>query len=194
LICDFEDSAQTIRSHGRAAFRFDLCPKRCHWHSFSSELSISRFKAFLIIGRTTQIMPFYKLKIVCSSTEAQINPTCRSSIQNQMFGKASRCVRPLSNCQAHSSQLPGQYLANNWPVLQASISSDGRLIAVAGAYGLCHYNSLSGRWKMFDRPQDEQSFAVRGGMQWYENVLLVALETMDKRQFKVSASFQDRQA
>jgi hypothetical protein len=82
-------------------------------------------------------------------------------------------------------QIPRQYVANNWPVSLASISSDGRLIAIAGAYGLCHYNSLSGRWKTFERPQEEQSFVVRGGMLWYENLLLVALETIDTGEFKV---------
>ena len=73
-------------------------------------------------------------------------------------------------------QIPGQYLAQQWPIKLACISSDSRLIAVAGRHGLAHYNSLSGKWKMFDREEDEMSFFVRGGMQWYGKYLIAAVE------------------
>lgn len=74
----------------------------------------------------------------------------------------------------HHIQIPHAYLAANWPIRYASISSDGRLIAVAGRRGLSHFSSLSGRWKQFSQPAEEQSFSVQGGLQWYQHVLIAA--------------------
>lgn len=74
-------------------------------------------------------------------------------------------------------KIPQAYLAANWPIRYACISSDGRLIAVAGRRGLAHFSSLSGRWKTFDNSAHEQSFAVRGGLQWYQHVLVAACQT-----------------
>lgn len=44
-----------------------------------------------------------------------------------------------------------------------------------------HYNSLSGRWKLFDNEVQEQSFKVRGGMQWYGSTLIVTAEERDEQ-------------
>lgn len=77
-------------------------------------------------------------------------------------------------------QFPSQYLAQQWPIKLACISSDGRLIAIAGRHGLAHYNALSGRWRMFDKEEDEQSFYVRGGMQWYSSFLIAAVDVRGK--------------
>jgi hypothetical protein len=56
------------------------------------------------------------------------------------------------------------------------LSNDGRLIAVAGRRGLIHYSSSSGRWKMFADEQQEQNFAVRGGLLWFHHVLVAAVD------------------
>ena len=72
--------------------------------------------------------------------------------------------------------MPSQYLATQWPIKLACISSDGRLIAIAGRRGLAHYNALSGRWKLFAKEEDESAFCVRGGMQWYGSFLLAAVD------------------
>lgn len=77
-------------------------------------------------------------------------------------------------------QLPAAYVSNNWPMRYACISADARLIAVAGRRGLVHYNSLSGRWKLFDSGIQEQSFKVQGGMQWYGSTLIVTAEEQDE--------------
>lgn len=82
-------------------------------------------------------------------------------------------------------KIPQTYLAANWPVRYACISSDGRLIAVAGRRGLAHFSSLSGRWKTFDNPTHEQSFAVRGGLQWYQHVLVAACHTGDEFELRL---------
>lgn len=60
------------------------------------------------------------------------------------------------------------------PIRYAVISSDARLIAVAGRRGLTHYNALSGRWKLFEAEKEEESIQVVGGMAWWSNVLIVA--------------------
>jgi len=57
-----------------------------------------------------------------------------------------------------------------------AISPDGRYVAVAGRRGLVHYSINSGRWKTFSNGDMENSFQVRGGMCWYQNVLVAAVE------------------
>lgn len=69
------------------------------------------------------------------------------------------------------------YLANQRPIRSAVISHDGRYIAIAGRRGLAHYSVSSGRWKTFDDTEAENAFVVRGGMCWYQHVLIAAVET-----------------
>lgn len=76
-------------------------------------------------------------------------------------------------------QIPESYLYEQGPVRSAVISSDGRYVAVAGRRGLAHYSINSGRWKTFDKPDMENDFAVRGGMCWYQHILVTAVETDD---------------
>lgn len=66
----------------------------------------------------------------------------------------------------------------------ASISSDARLVAVAGRHGLAHYNALSGRWKTFERDVEAESIHVVGGMSWWGPVLIVG--TCEQGQYQVS--------
>lgn len=73
-------------------------------------------------------------------------------------------------------QIPGSYLLNQGPIRSVAISPDGRYIAVAGRRGLAHYSVNSGRWKTFDDPQAESAFALRGGMCWYQHILIAAVE------------------
>jgi hypothetical protein len=76
----------------------------------------------------------------------------------------------------HHVQVPSTYLTHQWPIRSAVISNDSRYVAVAGRRGLAHYSVNSGRWKMFDDPQVENEFTVRGGMCWYQHVLIAAVE------------------
>ena len=79
----------------------------------------------------------------------------------------------------HHVQIPSDYLSNQRPIRSAVVSSDGRYVAIAGRRGLAHYSISSGRWKTFDDQRTENSFVVRGGMCWYQHVLIVAAETDD---------------
>ena len=76
----------------------------------------------------------------------------------------------------HHAQYPVAYLHNQWPIRITVISQDGRYIAVAGRRGLAHYSVTSGRWRVFTDSAAENSFAVRGGMCWFNHILAVASE------------------
>jgi len=79
----------------------------------------------------------------------------------------------------HHVQIPPTYLANQGPVRSSVISPDGRYVAIAGRRGLAHYSVTSGRWKTFDDMQAENAFVVRGGMCWYQHILITAVESGD---------------
>jgi WD40 repeat protein len=79
----------------------------------------------------------------------------------------------------HHVQIPTVYLVSQWPVRQAVISPDGRYVAVAGRRGLAHYSVNSGRWKTFVNENMENEFVVRGGMCWYQHILIAAVESGD---------------
>ena len=76
----------------------------------------------------------------------------------------------------HTARIPPTYLLRQWPTRQTVVSLDGRYIAVAGRRGLAHYSLSSGRWKTFASEALEDEFQVRGGMCWYRNILVAAVE------------------
>ncbi|UZJ55318.1 hypothetical protein CBS101457_004638 [Exobasidium rhododendri] len=91
----------------------------------------------------------------------------------------------------HHIRIPQTYLASNWPIRYACISGDGRLIAVAGRRGVCHFSSLSGRWKQYSRRTQEQAFSVRGGLQWYQHVLVVACHIHSSQTYELRLYSRD---
>lgn len=76
----------------------------------------------------------------------------------------------------HTARIPANYLLNQWPIKCTVVSSDGRYVAVAGRRGLAHYSINSGRWKTFANEAMENEFHVRGGMCWYQHILVAAVE------------------
>ncbi|GAB1311225.1 WD40 repeat protein [Madurella fahalii] len=76
----------------------------------------------------------------------------------------------------HTTKVPAVYLLNQWPIRCTAVSPDGRYVAVAGRRGLAHYSVNSGRWKTFANDAMENEFQVRGGMCWYQNILVAAVE------------------
>lgn len=74
-------------------------------------------------------------------------------------------------------QAPPHYLIDQWPIRMAIISPDRRYLAIAGLRGLAHYSMASGRWRTFQDPNEQNDFAVRGGMCWHHHVLIAAVET-----------------
>ena len=86
----------------------------------------------------------------------------------------------------HHVQIPSAYLVDQWPIRSAVISNDGRYVAIAGKRGLAHYSVHSGRWKMFDDPFIENEFTVRGGMCWFQHVLIAAVECRESYEVCIS--------
>jgi hypothetical protein len=76
----------------------------------------------------------------------------------------------------HQVPIPPAYLTEQWPMRLSVISPDGRYVAIAGRRGLAHYSVTSGRWKTFVSEAMENDFAVRGGMCWYQHILIAAVE------------------
>ncbi|KAG6837879.1 hypothetical protein H0H93_013032 [Arthromyces matolae] len=93
-------------------------------------------------------------------------------------------INPESDVWQHI-KIPQSYLATNWPIQYSSLSSDGRLIAIAGRKGLVHYSSTSGRWKTFNDEQQEQAFTVKGGLLWFHHVLIAAVEVSKAYQIRL---------
>ncbi|GAA6008268.1 RIC1 family protein [Rhodotorula paludigena] len=93
-------------------------------------------------------------------------------------------INPESDVWQHI-KIPSTYIASQYPIRYAVISSDARLIAVAGPRGLTHYNALSGRWKLFDSERDELVIRVTGGMAWWSNMLIVGCEEGGQYQLRV---------
>lgn len=85
----------------------------------------------------------------------------------------------------HTIQLPPTYLADQWPIKCTVISPDGRYVAAAGRRGLAHYGLGSGRWKVFDDPAQENAFTVRGGMCWYQHILVAAVEASGSHEVRL---------
>ncbi|KAF2842294.1 hypothetical protein M501DRAFT_988532 [Patellaria atrata CBS 101060] len=85
----------------------------------------------------------------------------------------------------HHVQVPAQYLIDQWPVRSTVTSPDGRYVAVAGRRGLAHYSVNSGRWKTFEDSLVENSFTVRGGMCWHDNILIAAIESNSSHELRL---------
>ncbi|KAK4051297.1 WD40 repeat protein [Microbotryomycetes sp. JL221] len=93
-------------------------------------------------------------------------------------------INPESDVWQHI-KIPASYIALQHPIRYAVISSDARLIAVAGQRGLTHYNALSGRWKLFELEKEEDSIKVVGGMAWWSNVLIVGCIENGRYQLRI---------
>ncbi|KAL1604538.1 WD40 repeat protein [Nothophoma quercina] len=85
----------------------------------------------------------------------------------------------------HNVQVPSHYLVDQWPIKSVVISNDGRYVAIAGRRGLAHYSVNSGRWKTFDDPFTENEFTVRGGMCWFQHVLIAAVESQNSHEVRI---------
>ena len=80
--------------------------------------------------------------------------------------------------------MPPLFLQNQRPIRCAVTSPDGRYVAVAGRRGLAHYSVQSGRWKTFDDVDAESAFVLRGGMLWYQYILIASVDVGDYDEVK----------
>lgn len=129
--------------------------------------------------RIIHAMHFYRWMIERWYIVVLTSQTWVSSTRSLMYGNTSKWAYALCDQLQNAKknlQIPQSYLAANWPIRFSSLSSDGRLIAVAGRRGLVHYSSTSGRWKVFGDIVQEQAFSVRGGLLWFHHVLIASVE------------------
>lgn len=82
-------------------------------------------------------------------------------------------------------RLPAVYLASQWPIRYATQSADGQFLAVAGRRGLAHFSTRSGRWKLYEVPAQALAFSVRGGMAWFQHVLVAACDCGGEMQLRL---------
>lgn len=80
---------------------------------------------------------------------------------------------------------PAEYLTTQWPIRCTALSPDGRFLAIAGRRGLAHYSTASGHWKLYEVATQALSFCVRGGMAWYQHVLIAACDCMGEIQIRL---------
>lgn len=85
----------------------------------------------------------------------------------------------------HHIQMPSAYLTLQRPIRSVVTSLDGRYVAVAGRRGLAHYSVGSGRWKTFEDAVEENAFVVRGGMCWYQHILIAAIDTEEHQELRL---------
>ncbi|XP_019849671.1 PREDICTED: RAB6A-GEF complex partner protein 1-like isoform X2 [Amphimedon queenslandica] len=69
-------------------------------------------------------------------------------------------------------QVPPSYLLLNWPLQYAAISPKGDYVAVAGKAGLAVYLIQKRKWKLFGSELQEQSMVCRGGLCWFDDVIV----------------------
>lgn len=137
---------------------------------------------------------FFALPFVKSATTGQLSPDNTRYAFLQMDDRVMvyrgadqpdmSVINPESDVWQHI-HIPNVYIAANWPIRYASISSDGRFIAVAGRRGLTHYSAASGRWKLFAQEREERAFTVRGGLLWFHHVLIAAVQVDSKYQIRL---------
>lgn len=67
---------------------------------------------------------------------------------------------------------PTQYLGYNWPIMSVATNSDGKLIAIAGSYGLMYISIADRQWKTFS---DRDCMVKSNGLLWYKKYLILSL-------------------
>jgi RAB6A-GEF complex partner protein 1 len=101
---------------------------------------------------------------------------------------ASDIINPESRNFARIPLPPGcprEYL----PLRSVSVSSDVRYISVAAKIGFSHFSTVSGRWRTLDHEDEDGDLAgipsipcVRGGMCWFDNLLIVGADIGDSHE------------
>ena len=70
--------------------------------------------------------------------------------------------------QWFSIQIPSAYITSNWPIKYSAPSPNMDYISIAGRRGFAIYVIRQNRWRLFGNEIQEASFAVKGGLLWWE--------------------------
>ncbi|KAK9828450.1 hypothetical protein WJX72_000056 [[Myrmecia] bisecta] len=95
-----------------------------------------------------------------------------SQFRSSTDGEASRGGADLV---VHHLRVPHQYIAANYPIMHASLSSDGLDIAVAGTHGLALYSRRSGRWRLFGDVSQEREMSVQA-LLWLPRIVVASVQ------------------
>lgn len=158
--------------------------KEATWLSGGSEI--------LIVGQRDDrvwSLEMARSSITSCHTSANISHTMLQTTSTIMvykgYGAADLTTVSSESSSWHVAQIPYSYLVDQWPIKCSVISGDGRYVAVSGRRGLAHYSINSGRWKTFVNENMEREFSVRGGMCWYQHILVAAIEAGDSFELRL---------
>ncbi|EGD75777.1 hypothetical protein PTSG_07896 [Salpingoeca rosetta] len=82
-------------------------------------------------------------------------------------------VDRLCDTQWQHVQIPQAYRESNGPIFTAAVDRTGQFIAVAAQRGLMHYNTLTGKWKMFGNVAHERDLICTAGLAWWRSTHIV---------------------
>lgn len=68
-----------------------------------------------------------------------------------------------------------------------SMNETGQYVAIAGKRGLAHYSAISTKWKLFGNEHQEQTFIVRGGIVWWQNIIAFACQDLESFDHEANA-------
>jgi hypothetical protein len=123
------------------------------------------------------VLPIAKASILYLNTWSNSRQVClicsdRLLKYDGLRSDSSSFVTDPSNWE--TIHIPAIYLAENWPIRIASVNSNGNYLAIAGQRGFAHFNTFSGKWKLFGNEQHEKSFTVTAGILWLRTLMIVA--------------------
>ncbi|TGZ84861.1 hypothetical protein EX30DRAFT_11061 [Ascodesmis nigricans] len=178
--------ASTVRLANKPNEAYLLGVKAASWISNGGELLMLQSRP----AERIWCLEFAKASAVhCLSSVSASQPILQ--VGERMFVYRTHSQNDLTTISQDTSvlwgtvQIPASYLSNNWPIRISEVSPDGRYVAVAGQRGLAHYSVNSGRWKGFTDPAHEDEFVVRGGMCWFQHILVASVETDDAHEIRL---------
>lgn len=92
---------------------------------------------------------------------------------------------PLENWPWQVIQVPDVYSVPNSPIRYTAIGPSGQCTAVAGVRGFAFYISAKHKWKCFGSEAQEQATICRGGLLWWQGILIVACYKPETKQNEI---------
>ncbi|XP_064397549.1 guanine nucleotide exchange factor subunit RIC1-like [Halichondria panicea] len=98
---------------------------------------------------------------------------CKVTTPTQTTGEATPAgTSAVSSPQWRVVQYPSSYMALNWPVKYAAVNAAGSNLVIAGRAGFALYSGSRRKWKLFGNEVQEQSLVCRGGVLWYQDIVV----------------------
>lgn len=119
------------------------------------------------------------------STESHSN--VKGNSFNGYYGNDNNVISGLGKAEGVVPQwkvlkFPSTYLTLNWPIQYVAISENGEYIVVVGRAGFCVFLIRKRKWKLFGSELQEQSLICRGGVTWYQDVVIFPCRVNEKNE------------